>query len=97
MECKSIKCSECDNKECASCEKIILKVIGSDDRARELYDAVLAALDKIEVDASVALIPEEESFEGSERPILARGEDLLFSGRVPSLMEILAMILLLGH
>ena len=45
MEVKFAKCGECENKNCASCEKILLKVVGNDNKAKELYDTVLAALD----------------------------------------------------
>ncbi|MBQ6625062.1 MAG: hypothetical protein IIX39_04525, partial [Clostridia bacterium] len=35
-EAKFAKCGECENKNCASCEKILLKVVGNDNKAKEL-------------------------------------------------------------
>lgn len=97
MEAKFVKCSECDSKNCTSCEKIVLKVVGKDEKARELYDTVLAALDKLEIDASAIMIPEEEGYEEFEAPLLVHDKNVLFSGRVPSVIEVVAMTLMLGH
>lgn len=97
MEVKFAKCGECESKNCASCEKILLKVVGNDNKAKELYDTVLAALDKVEVNASVVLVPEEEGYDEFDAPLLVHDKNVLFSARVPSVIEIVAMVLMLGH
>ena len=40
MEGKFTKCSECESKNCTHCEKIVLKVVGTSDSAKELYNTV---------------------------------------------------------
>ena len=66
MEGKFIKCSECESKNCTHCEKIVLKVVGTSDSAKELYNTVLAALDKVDVDASVVLSPDNSEYKHAE-------------------------------
>lgn len=97
MEGKFTKCSECVSKNCTHCEKIVLKVVGTSDSAKELYNTVLAALDKVDVDASVVLSPDNSECKEFADPMLVYEKNVLFSGRVPSVIEVVAMVLMLGH
>lgn len=98
MANKCSSCSDCRPETCSHCRKIQLRVIGNDDSARALYSNVLAALDKLDVDASV-VFSKDDSPELAEfaKPILVSDGNVLFSGRVPSVIEAVAMILMLGE
>lgn len=97
MEDKLTKCSECESKNCAHCENIALRVIGRTDSAKDLYNTVLAALDKVDVNASVVLSPDNSEYQEFSEPLLVYGKNVLFSGRIPSVIEMVAMLLMLGH
>ena len=97
MDENRLNCSSCTKKDCGLCEKILLKVIGEGESAKKLYDTVLAVLDKVDVSASVVLLPMQDVYKEFVPPLLVKDNDVLFSSRVPSVIEVVAMVLMLGH